>query len=84
MSLVFVAPDYEGGRIVARTGQVEVGAVFPQQDGSAQWSFWLGQRSFTHVKERNVLTAKAALIGRFHDWIRLADLQPRTEGGVDE
>ena len=74
MALVFILPNYEGGRILARTGQVEVGAVFPHRDGSAQWAFWLGQRTVTHVKARSVLTAKIALIGRFQDWLRLADL----------
>lgn len=74
MTLVFITPDYEGGRIVARTGQVEVGAVFPQRDGRAQWAFWLGQRVVTHVKASSVLAAKNALASRFQDWLRLANL----------
>ncbi|WP_313349368.1 hypothetical protein [Paracoccus sp. (in: a-proteobacteria)] len=74
MTLVFAEPQYEGGRILARTGQVEVGAVFPLTDGKAMWSFWLGSRSFIHVREKSVLAAKAALMARFQDWLRFADL----------
>lgn len=78
MPLMFIPSTYEGGRILARTGQVDVGAVFPQRDGSAKWAFWLGGHVVTHVKARSVLAAKSALIGRFQDWLRLADLMEVT------
>lgn len=76
MALQFDAPQYDGGRIVARTGQVEVGAVFPHKDGSAMWSFWLGRRSASihHVKAKTILAAKSEILARFREWLRLADL----------
>ena len=74
MSIRFVAPTYDGGRILALTGNVEIGAVFPCKDGSAQWAFWLGQRVSTHVKAKSAFEAKAALMARFNDWLRFANL----------
>ncbi len=78
--------EYEGGRIVATRGRIEVGAVFPGEDGTARWSFWMGRGlvgAATPARSKSVLAAKNALIGAMMDWLRSADLLARpsdTEG----
>lgn len=67
---------YAGGRILARTGEVEVGAVFPDgEKASAKWSFWLGSIASPHHKARSVDAAKAALLKRWGEFLKRANLQ---------
>lgn len=65
---------YEGGRIVASRGQIEVGAVFPDADGKARWSFWLGSRFSTPQKAKTVLAAKSEVIAAMMDFMRATNL----------
>ncbi len=67
---------YPGGRIVAKTGSVEVGAVFPFPGGGADWRFWLGSPGVVDRKgsARSELAAKSALLGEFATWCRGAGL----------
>jgi hypothetical protein len=73
---------YPNGRIVAKLGEIEVGAVFPPV-GEAQrrypwvWRFWIGApgtpRQDGHAKSE--LAAQNALTARVADWLREAGLQ---------
>jgi len=60
-----------GGRIVAKLGSVEVGAVFPAEKGCT-WSFWLGSVSGPHKKARTIEAAKAAIAKAFTEKTGLA------------
>lgn len=51
---------HEGGRILAKIGEIEVGAVFPEEKGCT-WSFWLGTINGPHKKAKSVEVAKAAI-----------------------
>ncbi len=65
---------YPGGRIVAKLGDIEVGAVFPDEKG-ASWSFWLKCR-FSDIKPaKSVNAAQNALLSATADWLREAGLQ---------
>ena len=75
--------QYEGDRILAKSGEIELGAVFPDGDGSgAEWSFWLGSIAGPHHRARTVKAAKAALIRRWREFLAKAQLtasgEPRT------
>lgn len=61
----------EGGRIVAKLGSVEIGAVFPDEKGCT-WSFWLGTVTGPHNKARSVEAAKAAILKKFAERTGLA------------
>jgi hypothetical protein len=61
----------EGGRIVAKLGSVEVGAVFPEEKGCT-WSFWLGSVTGPHKKARSIDAAKAAITKQFAERTGLA------------
>lgn len=66
--------QYPGGRIVARLGKIDVGAVFPDPGaGNARWMFWLDRMSDT-VLARTEGAAKAALAARIADWLDRARL----------
>jgi len=62
---------HPGGRIVAKLGSVEVGAVFPAEKGCT-WSFWLGSVTGPHKKARSVGAAKAAIAKAFTEKTGLA------------
>jgi hypothetical protein len=49
---------YEGGRLLAKLGEIEVGAVFPDEKGCT-WSFWLGAVTGQHKRAKTVDAAKA-------------------------
>lgn len=69
--------QYPGGRIVARLGQIEVGAVFPDQD-SARWTTFLrhGHGGMgPHINARSVNAAQNALTAAVSDWLRAAGLR---------
>lgn len=73
---------YEGGRMLATMGQVQIGAVFPPadipRDGTTWvWRFWLSGLHH-HVPEGRAKTeqaAKNALLGHLRDWLRAAGLR---------
>lgn len=68
--------QYEGGRIVAKSGAIEVAAVFPTTGGKgATWSFWLGSVTGPHIKARSVEAAKAALVRRWSEFLANARLR---------
>lgn len=62
---------HEGGRILAKLGSVDVGAVFPEEKGCT-WSMWLGSVTGPHHKARTVEAAKAAIIKKFVERTGLA------------
>jgi hypothetical protein len=69
------------GRIVAKLGEIEVGAVFPpigegQHKHPYAWRLWL--ENFTTPREgraKSELAAKSALTACVADWLRDAGLQ---------
>lgn len=66
--------SYEGGRIVARLGQIEIGAVFPGDRPS--WRMWIcGSTIMREGKAKTELAAKSALLAALYDWLRLAGLE---------
>lgn len=66
---------YEGGRIVARAGRQDVGAVFPDADGRASWRMWVGGMVIAREgKARSTLAAKSALLDAWADWMAAAGL----------
>lgn len=82
--------DYPGGRMLARLGRVDVGAVFPPAGDPPDrlpwvWRLWLGGHpspgamsaafSGQHGRAKTELAAKNALSGAVADWLRAADLQ---------
>jgi hypothetical protein len=68
--------DYPGGRIVARSGRIDVGAVFPFGDGSADWRMWFGRfpNSGPNGHAPSELRAKNALADAWSNWVRMAAL----------
>ena len=79
--------QYLGGRIVARLGQIEVGAVFPpvgenQHRHPWVWRFWLGTVSTPRQEgsAKSELAAKNGLTGRTCDWLRAAGLRQEVGG----
>jgi hypothetical protein len=73
---------YPKGRIVAKLGEIEVGAVFPpigetQHKHPYAWRFWLGNVTTPRQdgSAKSELAAKSALTARVADWLREAGLQ---------
>jgi len=62
---------HEGGRILAKLGEIEVGAVFPEEKGCS-WSFWLGTVTGEQKRAKTVEAGKAAIIKRFAERTGLA------------
>jgi hypothetical protein len=62
------------GRIVAKLGEIEVGAVFPR---SYAWRLWIGNATTPRAdgRAKSELAAKNALTARVADWLREARLQ---------
>ena len=54
-------------RLVAYLGTIEVGAVFPDKDGTCTWSFWLGTVHGPQKSARTVEKAKAAIEKMFFE-----------------
>ena len=63
------------GRIVARLGEIEIGAVFPDKDGSARWRFFLDRSFADQPKAKSELAARNALATTIADWLRRAGLK---------
>lgn len=75
--------EYEGGRIVAKMGQIEVGAVFPGDP--VRWSFWLRNSFVSTQTAKSESAAKNAVLAATLDWLRLAGLGYGVRGtGRDE
>lgn len=66
---------YEGGRILAKLGEIEVGAVFPNSNGSAAWRFWLRFPGITHGNAKSVQAAQNRVSDAAADWLREAGLR---------
>ena len=73
-ALAWVQP-HEGGRILAMSGALEVGAIFLDNDKAAcRWAFFVGAISSPHVSARSVDAAKRALTKRWNEWLAKAGL----------
>lgn len=70
VSLAWDQP-HERGRIVAKLGSIEVGAVFPEEKGCT-WSFWLGTYAGPQRKAKSIDAAKAAITKLFAERTGLA------------
>lgn len=67
---------YEGGRIVAVSGMVEIGAVFtPTNAEPWRWRLWLRHPSAIEGKAKTELAAKNALLDAWAAFLIAADLQ---------
>lgn len=68
--------DYPpNGRIIARIGNVDMGAVFPVHGGGFDWRrFQLGSCQPVTGTKKTELAAKSALAGSVYDWMRTAGL----------
>lgn len=79
MSLIFDQGEYKGARIVARSGSVVVGAIFPalDQPGSKwRWRYWLtGTVTAKQGEAKSQLAAKNALLAEWADFLRAAKLR---------
>jgi hypothetical protein len=66
---------FEKGRIVAKAGEIEVGAVFPNDDGrTCGWAFWLGHGYGPHKRARTVEAGKKALTEEWRRFLGRAGL----------
>lgn len=67
---------YEGGRIVAVSGLIEIGAVFPPLGGGKwKWRLWLRHPSPIEGSAPTELGAKTALLDAWAAFLVSADLQ---------
>jgi hypothetical protein len=80
MTARFVPSPYPGGRIVLRSGAVDVGAVFPPA-GEGQhrypwaWRFWgRGGTTTRDGAAKTELAAKNALLGAWLNYLQAAGL----------
>ncbi|MCO5080902.1 MAG: SAM-dependent methyltransferase [Rhizobiaceae bacterium] len=67
---------YEGGRLLAKSGEIELGAVFPDGDtGRCTWCFWLGRSAAPpHKHARTVEAGKKALTKEWRGFLGRAGL----------
>jgi hypothetical protein len=67
---------YEGGRLLAKAGEIELGAVFPDGDtGRCTWAFWLGRSvAPPHKHARTVEAGKKALTKEWRGFLGRAGL----------
>lgn len=80
MTTRFIPSDYPGGRILLRSGVVDVGAVFPPW-GEGQhrlpwvWRLWVnGQTCATEGRAKSELAAKNAILAAWRDFPGRAQL----------
>lgn len=66
--------ERDGGRILAMTGAVEFGAVFPNEDGSCEWSVWLGEDVVSNKRAKSVDAGKSALSKAWTAFLKRAQL----------
>lgn len=77
MTLYFQAPAYRGGRHLLKSGRVNVGAVFPPGSSLGQWEWRLFLTELgasEHGAAKSEQAAKNALLARFRDFLRAAEL----------
>lgn len=76
MAARFIPSDYSGGRIVLRSGSVDVGAVFPPAVHGApvRWIFWFGTRAVREGTAKTELAAKNALLAAWRDALARMEL----------
>lgn len=73
--------SYPGGRMVARLGSIEVGAVFPPGTSPDRlpwvWRLWIraGHPVAFEGRAQTEQAAKNALVGKIADWLREAGLK---------
>ena len=69
MTARFIPSDYAGGRIVLRSGEIDVGAVFPPSAKGApvHWRLWFGGRMPKDGNAKTELAAKNALLAAWRD-----------------
>lgn len=66
---------YDGGRIVAKSGAVEIGAIFP---ADSRWLLWVGGSvcpATAKGQSKTVLGAKTALLAAWSDFLARASLE---------
>jgi len=86
MTARFIAADYPAGRILLRSGAVDVGAVFPPQGLPRDrlpwtWRLWVnGSTVHTDGRAKTELAAKNALLAAWRDFIARLGLMERIEG----
>ena len=85
--LTFVAPDYQGGRILMRLGTINIGAIFQPgyDDGAWHWHFWLGttgSADFITSHAKTELAAKNAMLSKAREWLQKAGIE--CQGRTDE
>jgi hypothetical protein len=67
---------YEGGRIIAMSGLVEIGAVFPPVvGGKYRWRLWLRHPSPIEGTAATELGAKTAMLDAWAAFLISADLK---------
>lgn len=68
--------EYEGGRIIAMSGMVDIGAVFPPVGSMPwRWRLWLRHPSAIDGKAKTELAAKNALLDAWAAFLIAADLE---------
>lgn len=86
MTARFIPSDYPGGRILLRSGTVDVGAVFPPIGQPRDrlpwvWRLWLnGSTVATDGRAKTEQAAKNALLAAWRDFIARIGLMERIEG----
>lgn len=86
MTARFIASDYPGGRIMLRSGAMDVGAVFPPVGQPRDrlpwvWRLWLnGSTVATDGRAKTEQAAKNALLAAWRDFIARIGLMERIEG----
>lgn len=81
MTIRFAAPLYPGGRQCMLCGTLTVGAVFPPVTIGEKWGWrlWVGgEQAATEGRAKSEQAAKNALLARFRDFLRAAELQEAT------
>lgn len=79
----FFPPAYEGGRHLAVSGSVEIGAVFPPlgSDKGWRWRLWVGSAICPKCgADKTELAAKTALDREWADFLRRAGLVEEVAG----
>lgn len=75
MALKFIPSAYKGGRIVARSGDIDVGGIFVSKDGSAEWRLWFGGTLMRREgRSKSELAARNALATAWSNLLRSAAL----------
>lgn len=86
MTARFIPPDFPAGRILLRSGTVDVGAVFPPVGQPRDrlpwvWRLWVnGKTCAADGRAKTELAAKNALLAAWLDFIARIGLMERIEG----